>query len=74
MHTGQSDPNMSRLGPNHWRRFCTYGTRSSGVQRYQSASVIIPETFTQTFGWKDNGFIRDVHGSISRRAMSGLAM
>lgn len=42
-HTGQSDPNISRSGPNHSRTFETNGRRSAGVHDDQSASVTIPE-------------------------------
>src|SRR5262245_52294692 len=41
---------MSRPAPNHSTTRSTYGRRSPTVHACQSASSIIPETFTHTFG------------------------
>ncbi len=43
VHTGQSDPIISRLGPKHSNATSKYGQKSSGFQAWQSASVTRPD-------------------------------
>ena len=71
-HTGQSEPNCIRSGPNTSSNTRKYGRKSSGSHVPQAASVNMPETLTTTFGSAASSRICDAHGSSSPRAMDGF--
>src|SRR6266849_839265 len=66
---------MHRPGPNQSMTRVTYGWRSRGVQLFQSASVIIPDSLQATFSWSARGIMACSHArSLGPAAIPGLAM
>src|SRR5206468_9400585 len=72
--TGQSDPKTQRSAPNHSSTRWTYGVMSRTVQRFQSASVTIPESLMNTLGNAASGFRPAAHSLVAPDAIGGFAM
>src|SRR5215469_672417 len=74
VHTGQSEPIISRSGPKASNATSRYGLRCSGRHVLQSASVTSPETFENTFGNFAKRRKSLVHGSSAPLLIGGFAI
>jgi hypothetical protein len=73
VHTGQSDPTISRSAPKHSNATSRQEWIGSGVHVFQSASVTRPDSFAITFGHAESERRSRAHSVNAPRRMSGLA-
>src|ERR1035437_3409021 len=73
-HTGQSEPIISRSGPNDSKATSRNGVICSGVQCCQSASVTNPDSFHNTFGDAASRDIPCAQESMLPLLIGGLAL
>ncbi len=73
MHTGQSDPIISRSGPKVSKATSRYGAICSGFQVRQSASVTNPESLQKTLLNFASALMPDFHGCNCCFLIGGLA-
>src|SRR6266702_641805 len=73
VHTGQSEPIISRLGPKDSKATSIYGAICSGFQFCQSSSVTNPDNLQKTFGNVPSSRIPRSQGRRFPLLISGLA-